>query len=86
MKGAILSCFVIVVAIFLVSQAFAQRRWNFDEDANEMDFVETQKRSDLERRKRLCGISSRRQGRCRLGVRINTFSSHGRGKIFSGKD
>jgi hypothetical protein len=44
MRGAILSCFVIVVAIFLVSQAFAESRWNFDEDANEMDFGETQKR------------------------------------------
>jgi hypothetical protein len=74
MKGEILSCCVVMIAVFLVSQAIPENRWNFDEGANEMDFNEVQKRSDLERPKRICGVGSRRQGRCKMRVRFYMFS------------
>lgn len=79
MRGEIiLSCFVIFVAALLVSQAIPESRWNFDSDADELDDTEMQKRSGFERQKRLCGVSSRRQGRCRMGVRglTKTFFLH----------
>ena len=71
MKSVILGCFLVIVTLFLVSQAIPDNRWNFNEDTNDVDFIELRKRDDFERSKRLCGISSRRQRRCRLGVRIN---------------
>lgn len=78
MKGVILGCFVVIVALLLVSHAMAEDRWNFNEDASEVDFIELRKRADLERPKRLCGISSRRRRRCRLGVRISVFPYYNR--------
>ena len=73
MNGAILSCFVAIIAVFLITQANPVRRWNFNEDTNEIDFINAEKRTYLERRKRLCGITTRRQDRCQMGVGIDTF-------------
>ena len=67
MKGATLSCFVVIIAVVLTTPATPVRRWNFNENTNEIDFINTEKRSYLERRKRLCGITSRRQQRCQKG-------------------
>ena len=67
MKGAILSCLVVIIAVFFITQAIPVSQWNFNENANEIDFVNAEKRSFLERRKRLCGITSRRQDRCQNG-------------------
>ena len=70
MKGVILGCFLVIVTLLLVSHTMAEDRWNFNEDASEVNYIELRKRTDLERPKRLCGISSRRRRRCRLGVRV----------------
>ena len=73
MKGAFLiSCFAIMVAFLLVSQARTELEWNLNEDdENDLNSIEMQKRSkNLERQKRLCGVFSRRRHRCRSGVSI----------------
>lgn len=59
-----------VVFFLLVSQAIPDDRWNNVEDMRKSAFLEGRKRNFvMERLMHLCGITTHRQDRCRLGVR-----------------